>query len=779
VRRIALVVVGTVQGVGFRPFVQREALARGLAGFVRNSPRGVQIEAQGEPAALDAFARAVIAGPGAGATVERAAELPPRAARGFAIAPSEAGGAAAGPRASLPPDLAPCAACRAEVAGAGRRRRYPFTSCTRCGPRGSIALRAPWDRAATTMAAFAPCAACAAEYGDLTDHRCHAQTIACPRCGPRLWLEAAGARVAEGEAALAAAAEALRGGRIVALKGVGGWQLVADATAAAAIAELRRRKHREARPFAVLFADLDAVARACDVTAAERAALADPAAPIVLVRTRAGAPLAAEVAPGGRLTGAMLPASPLHALLAEDAGRPLVCTSGNLAGEPLCTGDDDARRRLAPLADLLLGHDRPIARPLDDSVVRVTARGRVLVRRARGYAPRPLPRREPGPVVLALGAHLKATVALALADEIWLSAHVGDLEAPEAIDRHERTARELLAAAGVRPDVIACDLHPALASTALAERLARETGAALARIPHHAAHVAAVAAEHAVGHAIGHAAHHAAEHEAGHAVGRSLLGLAWDGMGLGEDGALWGGEAILLDGPRATRVAHLRPFALPGGEAAIREPRRAALGLLAAAGLPRDAAAAWFAPAELAVVEAALARGVNAPLTTSAGRLFDAIAALAGLRGRSRFEAEAAIALEAAALDEPLDAEPYPMPLVDAAAPPRVVDWAPAAAAILADVAAGVPAARIAARFHAALAEAAVAIARAAGAAEVALAGGCFQNARLAAAVTDRLAAAGVTAWMPRELPPGDGGLAVGQALLAARRWPDVPRSSG
>lgn len=794
-RRIELLVVGTVQGVGFRPFVQREALARGLAGFVRNSPRGVQIEVQGEAAALDAFARAVTGGPGLGATVaravdraiDRAIDRPLEAARGFAIAPSvgeaEAEGGAAPARASLPPDLAPCAACRAEVAGDsggdGRRRRYPFTSCTRCGPRGSIALRAPWDRAATTMAAFAPCAACAAEYGDLADHRCHAQTIACPRCGPRLWLEAAGARVAEGDAALAAAGGALRGGRIVALKGVGGWQLLADATDEAAVAELRRRKHREARPFAVLFGDLDAVARACAAAAAEREALADPAAPIVLVRTRAGAPLAASVAPGGRLTGALLPASPLHALLADDAARPLVCTSGNLADEPLCIDDDDARRRLAPLADLLLGHDRPIARPLDDSVVRATPRGRVLVRRARGYAPRPLPRHEPGPIVLALGAHQKATVALALPDEIWLSAHIGDLGSPEAIDRLERTARELVAASGARPAVIACDLHPALASTALAERLARETGAALARIPHHAAHVAAVAAE--------------------HAIARPLLGLAWDGMGLGEDGALWGGEAIALDGPRAARVAHLRPFALPGGEAAIREPRRAALGLLAAAGLPRGAAAAWFAPAELAVVEAALARGVNAPLTTSVGRLFDAVAALVGLCGRARYEAEAAMALEQAALDEPIDAGAdidadadadagagaYPMPVVEGvagvagAAAPRVVDWGPAAAAILDDVGAGVPVARIAARFHAALAGAAAELVRRAGAAEVALAGGCFQNARLAAAVTSRLAAAGVTAWMPRELPPGDGGLAVGQALLAARRFPDVPRGPG
>ena len=663
-RRISALVIGTVQGVGFRPFVRRAAIARGLSGSVRNAPGGVRIEAQGPGPQLDAFLRALAGGPGGAGTVAELVEQTPEAGGGFAIEPSEARGEA---RASLPPDLAPCEACRAEVAGAGRRHRYPFTSCTRCGPRGSIALRAPWDRANTTMAAFAPCEACAGEYDDLADRRGHAQTIACPRCGPRLWLEAAGARVAEGEVALAAAGRALLDGKIVALKGVGGWQLLADATNEAAVAELRRRKHREARPFAVLFAELAAVERACVLDARERGALAGPGAPIVLVRTRSGGALAASVAPGSRLTGAMLPASPLHALIAEDAGRPLVCTSGNLAEEPLCIDDDDARARLAPLADLLLGHDRPIARPLDDSVVRVAATGVIPIRRARGFAPRPLPRREPGPIVLALGAHLKTTVALALADEIWVSAHVGDLGGPEARDRLERTARELLDQAGVRPAIVACDLHPELGSTALAARLARETGAALVPVPHHAAHVAAAAAE--------------------HGIARPLLGLAWDGMGLGEDGALWGGEAIVLDGASARRVAHLRPFPLPGGEAAIREPRRAALGVLAAGELPREAAAAWFAPAELAVIEAALARRVNAPLTTSVGRLFDAVAALVGLRGRSRFEAEAAMELEQLALDEPLEVEPYPIALVEGAA--VVVDWAPLVAAVLADRRAG------------------------------------------------------------------------------------------
>jgi len=756
VNRIELIVVGVVQGVGFRPFVRREASARGLSGSVRNSPGGVRISVQGPPSALDAFVRAVVSGPdGRGGTIKRLVDRPLEAEAGFAILASEPS-ASAPARASLPPDLAPCAACRAEIAGPGRRCGYAFTSCTRCGPRSSIAVGAPWDRENTTMAAFALCPACSSEYADAADRRGHAQTIACPACGPRLWLERRGERIADGDAALATAVAALAGGAILGLKGVGGWQLIVDATDEAAVAELRRRKRRDARPFAVLFQDLPAIERACIVHAAERRALLEPAAPIVLVRTRAPSELAPSVAPTSRLTGAMLGASPLHLLLAAACARPLVCTSGNLSDEPLCVDDGDARDRLGGLADVLLGHDRAIARPLDDSVVRITPVGGVVVRRARGYAPRALRRHEPGPSVLALGAHLKTTVALALADEIWLSAHVGDLGSPVAIDRLASTAREMLAAAGIQPEVVACDLHPALASTALAERLAHDTGAALIRVPHHAAHVAAVVAE--------------------HALTGPVLGFAWDGMGLGDDGALWGGEAIVLDGVHATRVAHLRPFSLPGNEAAIREPRRAALGVLAAVDLPHDAAAAWFAPAELAIVEAALARRVNTPVTTSVGRLFDAVAALVGLRGRSRFEAEAAMELEQVAIDEPLDVEPYPVAITGRS--PWIIDWRPTIVAILGELRGGTPVARIAARFHAALADAAAAIAVRSAVRDVALCGGCFLNARLLATVTQRLEAHGVTVWTPRELPPGDGAISVGQTLLASRRSRDVSRDS-
>jgi len=756
-KRFRAILRGAVQGVGFRPFVRRVALAHRIAGLVRNERRGVRVDAQGDETSLDAFLRAIAAdGPGGRAVVCELEERPVRPGNTFVIEPSEARGTAA---MTPPPDLAPCPSCLAEVAGTGRRRRYPFTSCTRCGPRWSVATGAPWDRVRTTMAPFVPCAECAREHDSIDDHRAHAQTIACPRCGPRLWLDdSAGVRIAHGDGALRAAVDGLGAGRIVALKGVGGWQLLVDATREDAVAELRRRKQREARPFAVLFADIDSVRRAAVVGDDERTALEGTSAPIVLLHARSaegGSLLAPSVAPTSRLVGAMLPSSPLHALLAQDAGRPLVCTSGNLADEPLCIDDGDARRRLAPLCHLRLGHDRAVARPLDDSVVRVTARGPIFLRRARGLAPRVLPRHEPGPVVLALGAHLKATVALALADEIWLSAHIGDLGSPEAIDRLAHTAREMLAWANVTPDVVACDLHPDLASTLLAERLARETGAALARVPHHAAHVAAVAAE--------------------HAIDGPLLGFAWDGMGLGEDGMLWGGESIVLEGPRARRAAHLRPFPLPGGEAAIREPRRAALGLLAAAGLPLDGAATWFSPTELVTLRSALSQGVNAPLTTSIGRLFDAVAAIAGLRGRSRFEAEAAMELEQAAMpDGPSD--PYPTRL--APGDPIAIDWGPLIAALLEDRRAGASVPRIAARFHASLADAAGAVARRIGVHDVALAGGCFQNALLVTSVAGRLDELGHAVWLPRELPPGDGGLAVGQAVLAARRFTDVSRGS-
>lgn len=771
--RLALDIAGTVQGVGFRPFVHGEATARGLRGWVRNRPEGVSLEVEGPAAAVRAFVETVRRDAPPAARVERidVVEVPAVGARDFRILASATG---AGARPTLPADLAACGDCTRETETASaRRHRYPFTNCTRCGPRHTIIEALPYDRARTVMRRFPLCAECAAEYADPTDRRFHAEPIACPACGPSLRLVTRdGAAVAAGDAALVGAARALVAGRIVALKGLGGFQLLVDATSAAAVARLRARKRRPDKPFAVLFRSLAAARAACVLTAAEEAALASPAAPIMLVRRAVHPDAAADthrsadafcpddahrpndaVAPRTPLLGVMLPTTPLHRLLADAAGRPLVCTSGNLAEEPLCIDEDDARTRLGAIADLFLVHDRPIVRPVDDSVARIGPAGLEMLRRARGAAPLPLrlATAPDAPCVLALGAQLKSTVAIVIGGRAVVSQHLGDLHDLAGALLLERTTADLLRLFDARPERVACDLHPDYASTRLAERLARAWGVPLERVQHHHAHVAACVAEHGL-------------------VG-PVLGLAWDGAGLGADGTLWGGEALLVDGAAYRRVAHLRPFRLPGGERAMREPRRAALGMLHAL-LGADAAAEaadLFDVPETRVLLTALDRGVNAPATTSVGRLFDAVAALACGVARTTFEAQAAIALELAA-DAAGDVAhgAYRLPLT--AGEPAVADWEPLLRGVLADRAAGVPAAVIAARFHGALADLAVAIAERLGVRDVVLTGGCFQNLRLASAARARLAARGFTVHAPRLYPANDGGIALGQALIATLR---------
>lgn len=750
-QRLSLTLRGVLQAVGFRPFVRRLAGQLGLSGWVRNEAAGVQLEVEGDAERVRTFVDALRRRPPPGAIIVTliSRQVDPRGDSSFEIRGSRAGSARG---AGLPPDSAPCDDCAREIATPGERRyRYPFTHCTRCGPRWSVALALPYDRARTTLRSFTLCDDCAREYDDSEDRRFHAQPIACPRCGPRLTaLDATGSTIASGEDALAAAAQALREGRICALKGVGGYQLLVDATDPPAVARLRGRKRREEKPFAVMFPSLAALRRDCHVTDDELHALLSPAAPIVLVRRSRSSSLAAEVAPNNPHVGAMLAASPLHQLLVSDVGRPLVCTSGNLASEPICIEDAEALVRLGAVADLFLAHDRPIARPLDDSLARIGPAGLELLRRARGFVPRSFPRTEDGPTVLCLGGHLKSTIAVAAGREIVVSQHLGDLECESARALLARTARDLLRFLGARPEVIACDLHPDYASTRLAEALAAELDVPLERVQHHHAHVAACAAE--------------------HGLAGPVLGLAWDGVGYGVDGELWGGEALVCEGARALRFAHLRAFRLPGGEAAIREGRRAAAGALhAMRGAAFSAiAAAWFSPRELAVLGAMLERGLNAPRTTSIGRLFDVVAALAGVRDRSSFEGQAAMALEYAA-EEVDDAAPYPLVLRGSA--PIVVDWEPLLREVVADRRRGVPATVVSARFHEALAWLAAELARRAGVPTVVLAGGCFQNLRLAASARRRLAAAGFTVHSPSLAPANDGGLSLGQAWVVTRRW--------
>jgi hydrogenase maturation protein HypF len=781
--RLAITVRGVVQGVGFRPFVYNAALSHGLTGWVQNQADTVQLEVQGEAAAVATFLDVLRNSPPPQARIDdiQVRELPatgdsPSSSRDLCNAPAgdleelgqspgfeiRSSTAAAAPRPTIPADLAACESCLAEIFDPHERRyRYPFTNCTNCGPRWSIIAALPYDRPRTSMAGFQMCADCRAEYTSPADRRFHAQPIACPRCGPKLKaINPEGRSLAEGAAAMERAVEAILAGQIVALRGLGGFQLLVDATNRAAVARLRQRKNRPDRPFALMVPSLDSARRYCDISAAESRALASSQAPILLLR-RGSCPLptapctlpvADAVAPGNPYLGIMLPYTPLHHLLMAAVARPIVCTSGNLSEEPMAVDTDDALHRLGPIADLLLTHDRPIVRPVDDSVARFGADGFQMLRRARGYAPLPIVIGKASPTILAVGGHLKNTVALALGRRsggtpVVLSSHIGDLESIAGVTVFRRAIDDLLAFFQTTPEVVACDLHPDYASTRHAEALAARWKVPLLRVQHHHAHIASCMAE--------------------HGLDGPLLGLAWDGTGYGTDGTIWGGEMLRCEGGQFRRLAHLRTFALPGGDRAVREPRRAALGLLFEILGPQAAAevAYLFSEAELPRLVTLLTRRVRSPRTSSLGRLFDAVAALCGGPAAISFEGQAAMALEFAA--DPTVEEAYPLPLV-AGPETAVADWEPLVRAVLTDRAAGEPVGRIAARFHNALAELAVAAARLSGCSQVALSGGCFQNALLTQRVRSRLLAAGFSVYMHRQVPPGDGGIALGQVFIAA-----------
>ncbi len=711
-QRLALTARGRVQGTGLRPFVARRARAHGLTGWVRNEVRGLRIEVQGRGEAIEAFLGELERAPPPVDLHDLSrASLDLLEEEAFRILASVVGPR---PRPVLSPDLATCAECLAELEDSSDRRAdYSLISCARCGPRWSIARALPWDRARTSLASFELCPACAAEYASPEARRFHAQTTACAACGPRL------------DQPLDEALAVLRRGEIVALRGVGGWQLLCDARDTEAVTRLRARKRRPDKPLAVMVGEPPA-----DLSAEEAALMRSPAAPIVLARS--ALELSPAVNRGRRRTGLMLPTTGAHHRLALGFGAPLVCTSANVAGEPMPFGHE------APEADLAVGHDRPILRPVDDSVALVVDARPRLIRRARGYVPAPLQLRE-GPTVLALGAHLKATVCLAVGDRAILSAHVGTLGRRASRARLEVAARDLLTTFDARPERIVCDQHPDYGSTHLAEALAAELEVPLLRVQHHHAHVAAVLAE--------------------HRLEGPALGFAWDGTGLGE-GAIWGSEALRWDGQRMARVAHLRPFGLPGGDAAARSPARCLLGL--ALQLPELEAPAADAlalkPADFDLLRAAAARGVNTPQCTSMGRLFDAVALLLGGPASTAYEAQAAIGLEELAGR----AEPgWTLPLEG-----DELDWRPLIRALLADPA---DAATRAARFHGALIEAILAVARREARPTVVLGGGCFDNTILLSGARRRLREAGFEVFVPEAVPAGDGGLSLGQAWLGRR----------
>lgn len=777
-QRLRLVARGAVQGVGFRPFVYRLARELDLDGWVRNDAGGLFVEVEGPGERVAAFAERLIAEKPAPAVLQslEREDLPVLGEAGFSIVASD--GAAEKSTVVLP-DLATCADCRAELADPGDRRfGYPFTNCTHCGPRFTIVLDLPYDRPRTTLRGFALCPECRREYEDPADRRFHAQPVACPACGPQLVLrDPSGRELAAREAALAGAVGALAEGRIVALKGLGGYQLLVDARDAEAVARLRARKRRPSKPLAVMVADLEAARALCAVSPLEAELLAGRQAPIVLLLRHAGGELAEGIAPHNPRVGLLLPTTPLHHLLASALGFPLVCTSGNLSDEPIAIDDGEAIERLGGIADLFLAHDRPIARHVDDSVAWVLDGAPQILRRARGWAPLPVLVADGGPTVLAVGAHQKDAVALALGRQVFLSQHLGDMETPQALAAFERVVLDFLRLYEATPEAIAHDLHPDYPTSHWAHAAARAEGGLLARsggapgelplvaVQHHHAHLAAAAAE--------------------HRVEGPLLAFAWDGTGYGGDGTIWGGEALLGDASGFERVARLRPFRLPGGEAAVREPRRVALALLHQ--LPREAlpggdppALAGFSECDVEVLRRMVERGVASPWTSSLGRLFDGVAALVGLPPVVSHEGEAAMRLEFLAAS--VEAAPYPLPATEVEAPrgtapgerPRStlleLDWRPLVAALLEDLERGVAGATIAARFHAACGKAALEIAKAVDVRHVALTGGCFQNRRLTAEVAGRLAEAGFEVLLHRQVPANDGGIALGQAAVARAR---------
>jgi len=713
VERVRVRVEGVVQGVGYRPWVHVLAQRHGLGGFVLNDGRGVVIEAEGPAAALAAFQQELRED---GPPLARVARVSHRrmAASGerrFVVRPSRG---RAGAAMLVPADVATCDACLAELRDPGDRRyRYPFITCTNCGPRFTIVEALPFDRARTTMARFPLCEDCRHEYEDPSDRRFHAEAIACPACGPRLSMP------------LDKAVALLRRGAIVAVKGLGGWHLACLAGDEEAVAQLRARKHRDAKPFAVMCVDPPALVEA---TSDELVRLRRPERPIVLLRRRPGAPVAPSVAPHTALLGVMLPYTPLHQLLLDGVGAPLVMTSGNRSDEPIAVDDADARTRLAPVADAFLGHDRPIARRCEDSVVR----GAVPVRRARGLVPGtlPLPVRASRTIVAA-GAELKSTFCVARGADAHLSPHLGDLHELAAWEAFRRDLGLYLAMLQAVPEVIAHDLHPDYRAT----RWATDQDAELVGVQHHHAHAAACLAEHG---------------ETGPA-----LAIVLDGTGYGTDGTLWGGELLRCDLAGFERVAHLEALPLPGGEQAVREPWRMAAVHLEHVGRPVP----W---PRWERVRAALA--ITSPRSSGAGRLLDAVAALLGVRERISYEGQAAIELEQLAGDTV--AQAYDCRQADGEI--RGVDLVAAAHD---DLAAGRPREQIAAAVHEGLAAAfAAACAEAGGARTVVLSGGCLQNARLAGSLDARLTAHGFRVLTHARVPPGDGGISYGQAAVAAAR---------
>lgn len=752
--RRRITVTGVVQGVGFRPFVHRLAVQLGLTGFVGNDSGAVFLEVQGDRGRVDEFSRRLCgeAPPLARITSVSVtdAEFRDASAPAFRIVASQA---VDGPATPIPPDVAVCDDCLAELFDPHNRRyRHPFVTCTNCGPRFTIIRSLPYDRPGTTMSGFAMCGRCATEYHDPADRRFHAQPIACPQCGPSLWFDGKHGRTEGSDAAVSAAQQALASGAVVAVKGIGGYHLACAVDDESVVTALRARKSRGGKPFAVLVRDLTVARRCARIDDTEAAVLAGPARPIVLLRRRPGAPVAGSVAPGSPLIGLMLPYSPIHHLLLDGPLDAVVLTSANRSDEPICFTEQDAAERLPLLCDAVLNHDRPIHVPCDDSVVRVVDGRELPIRRSRGYAPLPVELGLDGPAVLAVGGELKNTCCLTDGSRAYLSGHLGDMAGYEALRSFERAVGQLSEIRG-HPARLAADLHPGYHTRAWAERHAQDRPLDL--VQHHHAHVVSLLAEHG-------------------RLGEPIVGVAFDGTGYGCDQTIWGGEILILghDSHRFRRAGHLRPVPLPGGDAAVRNPWRMALSQLRQAGIGWDADLAPVRAAtadELRLTRSLLETGAACVPCSSMGRLFDAVASVLDVRHRIDYEGQAAIELEILA-----HAAPAVEPLHLAVNADGMIDPAPMMRAMVAALRGGVPAAALAAGFHRAVAEAvADVVCRVAGPIRLAgLTGGVFQNVLLLELCRKKLQDRGFEVLTHRVVPPNDGGLALGQAavcLLIAR----------
>ena len=800
VERLKVTIRGAVQGVGFRPFVYRLAMELELNGWISNTVQGVFIEVEGVKATLDRFLLRLQNEKPPRSFIQSLEHsyLDPLGFRGFEIRPSNDEGIKT---ALVLPDIAACSDCLEEIFDSSNRRHlYPFTNCTNCGPRFSIIESLPYDRPNTSMKKFPMCEQCLREYEDPMNRRFHAQPNACPECGPHLELwDSNGKVLATHHTALLASVEAIRQGKIVAVKGLGGFHLMVDALNENAVLILRQRKHREEKPFALMYPSRDAVSNHCLVSELEERLLLSPESPIVLLNRNpqseihnsklairnstfviphseipiphfpfrpakqqrdaqnAHSEIAPSIAPRNPYLGVMLPYTPLHHILMRELYQPIVATSGNLSDEPICIDEREALLRLKGIADAFLIHNRPIVRHVDDSIVRIVLGRELVLRRARGYAPLPVLVESAGaPPIIAVGAHLKNTVALTVGKNTFISQHIGDLETEESYKAFRTVINDFQNMYQAFPEHVACDLHPDY----LSSTFARDTGKKVFPVQHHYAHVTSCMAE--------------------NQLQAPLLGVSWDGTGYGLDGTIWGGEFLLIDQHSFERVATFRSFRLPGGDKAVKEGRRTLLGVfyeMYGEKVFSDEAftsSLSFTSSELSLLKQMLVKGLNSPRTTSVGRLFDAVAALIGLQHRSSFEGQAAMELEfATALAQSEDSYPFQSielpPDSPNAKPLLTIDWHPIILAILQDVERGTETGLISARFHNTLAEVIVHVVKTIGQQQVVLTGGCFQNRYLTERVVRRLEAENFSPYWHQRVPPNDGGISLGQALAFYR----------